>query len=83
MWVINYDDDAPFVCWWTLGGNCNLYPSQFFSEWLINSILWHFKINADISILEKSVILGLRFCVFAGYSVLTSTNELSDLLANK
>ena len=40
------------------------------SKWLINSILWHFKINADISILDKSVILGLPFCVFAGYSVL-------------
>ena len=41
------------------------------SKWLINSILWHFKINAVIIILDKSVILGLPLCVFAGYSVLT------------
>ena len=40
-------------------------------KWLINSILWHFKINADVSILEKYVILGLSFCAFAAYSVLT------------
>ena len=26
--------------------------------------------NADISILDRSMILGLPFCVFAGYSVL-------------
>ena len=39
-----------------------------FIEWLINSMLWHFKINADISILDKSVIFGLPFSVFAGYS---------------
>ena len=38
-------------------------------KWVIGSILWHFKINADISILDKPVILGL-FCVFPGYSVL-------------
>ena len=44
-------------------------------KWLINSILWHFKINADISILDKSVILGLPFCVFTGYSVLTYAND--------
>ena len=31
--------------------------------------------NADIGILDKSVILVLPFCVFAGYSVLTSTND--------
>ena len=55
------------------GGNDNLYSSVL-SKWLINSILWHFKINADINILDKSVILGLPFCVFAGYSVLTYTN---------
>ena len=40
----------------------------------INSLLWHFEINADISILDKSVILGLPFCVFTGYSVLTFGN---------
>ena len=28
------------------------------------------KINADISKLDKSVILGLPFCVFAGYITL-------------
>ena len=31
----------------------------------------HFKISDDISILDKFVILGLPFCVFAGYIVLT------------
>ena len=36
------------------------------SKWLINSILWHFKINVDINFLDKSVILGLAFCVFIG-----------------
>ena len=45
------------------------------SKWLINSILRHFKVNTDIGILGKSVILGLPFCVFAGYSVLTSAND--------
>ena len=45
------------------------------SKWLINSILWHFKINADITILNKSVIIGLPFCVFEVYSVLTYTND--------
>ena len=34
-------------------------------------MVWYFKINADINILDKSVILGLPCCVFAGYSVLT------------
>ena len=42
---------------------------------LINSILRHFKINADISILDKSVMLGLPFSVFAGYSVLSYVND--------
>ena len=28
----------------------------------INSILWYLKLNADISILHKSVFLGLPFC---------------------
>ena len=46
-----------------------------FLKWLIGSILWHFKINADISILDKSVILELPFCVFAGYSVLIYAND--------
>ena len=36
---------------------------------------WQFKINADISILDKSVILGLPCCVFAGYIVLTYAND--------
>ena len=46
--------------------------------------LWHFEINADISILDKSVILGLPFCVFAGYSVLTYMPMiLFDLLATR
>ena len=45
------------------------------SKWLINSALWHFKISADISILDKSVILGLQICVFVGYSVLTYAND--------
>ena len=40
-----------------------------------NGILWYFKINADISILGKSVILELPFCVFTGYSVLTYAND--------
>ena len=44
-------------------------------KWLISSILCHFKVNADISVLEKTVILGLPFCVFAGYSVLTYAND--------
>ena len=44
------------------------------------SILWNFKINADISILDKSVILKLPFCVFTGHSVLTYANDsLTDL----
>ena len=43
--------------------------------WLVNSILLHFKINVDISNLDKSVILGLPFCVFARYSVLTYAND--------
>ena len=51
-------------------------------EWLINSILWHFKINADIIILDKFVILWLPFCVFTGYSVLPYANN-SDLLATR
>ena len=58
----------------SLGGNNGLYTSVL-SKWLINSILWHFKMNADISILEKSVILRLPFCVFVGYSVLTYAND--------
>ena len=33
--------------------------------------LWHFRISADISCLDESLILGLPFCIFAGYSVLT------------
>ena len=52
------------------------YIHNSFIEWLIGRILWHFKINADISILNKSVNLGLPFCVFAGYSVLTYANDL-------
>ena len=36
------------------------------SKWLINSILRHFEINVDISILDKSVIVGLPFCVLRG-----------------
>ena len=44
-------------------------------KWLIGSTLWHFKINADISILDKSVILELPFCAFVGYSVLTYAND--------
>ena len=44
-------------------------------KWIIKSILWHFKINADISILDKSVTLWLPFCVFGGYSVLTYAND--------
>ena len=44
-------------------------------KWLIGSILWHIKINVDINILDKSIILGLPFCVFAGYSVLTYAND--------
>ena len=51
------------------------YIHHSFAKWLINSILWHFKINADISTLDKSIILGLPFCVVAGYSVLTYTND--------
>ena len=45
------------------------------SKWLINNILWYCKIDADISILDKSVILGLPLCVFAGYSVLTYASD--------
>ena len=45
------------------------------SKWLINGILWHFTINADISILDKSIILGPLFCVFAWYSGLTHAND--------
>ena len=45
------------------------------SKWLINSILWHFKINADVNILDKCMILGLPFCVFASYSTLTYAND--------
>ena len=45
------------------------------SKWLINGILWHLKINADISILDMSLILGMLFCVFAGYSVLIYAND--------
>ena len=44
-------------------------------KWLIGSILWYIKINADINIMDKSIILGLPFCVFAGYSVLTYAND--------
>ena len=44
-------------------------------KWLINSILWHFKINDNISILDKSEILALAFCIFAGYSVLPYAND--------
>ena len=51
------------------------YVHHSFKGMLINRILWHFKINADINILDKSVILGLPFCVFAGYSVLTYAND--------
>ena len=45
------------------------------SKWLINSILSYFKINADISILDRSGIPQLLLCVFAGYSVLTYPND--------
>ena len=31
--------------------------------------------SAGISILDKSVILSLPFCVFAGYSVLTHADD--------
>ena len=31
--------------------------------------------SADLSILDKSVILRMKFCVFAGYSVLTYAND--------
>ena len=41
------------------------------------------KVNADISILDKSVILGLPFCVFAGYSVLPWTLALDQSLAKE
>ena len=58
----------------SVGGDNNLHSSVL-SKWFINSILLHFKINAGISILDKSVILGLPFCVFAKYSVLTWTND--------
>ena len=59
-----------------------IYIIIFLLKWLINSILWHFKINADIIILEKFVILWLPFCVFTGYSVLPYANN-SDLLATR
>ena len=51
------------------------YLITLLSKRVVNSILWYFKINADISILDKSVILGLPFFVFAGYSVLTYAND--------
>ena len=37
-------------------GSKNNLDSSVLSKWLIKSILWHFKINDDISILDKSVI---------------------------
>ena len=36
---------------------------------------YHCKINADIRILDKSLIIGLSFCVFVGYSVRTYAND--------
>ena len=35
----------------------------------------HFIALADIGVLDKSVILGLPFCVFVGYNVLTYAND--------
>ena len=32
-------------------------------KWLINSILWRFKINADISILDKSNSRAAILCI--------------------
>ena len=52
-----------------------IYQSFITVMMSISSISWHFKVNADISILDKSVILGLPSCVFAGYSVLTHAND--------
>ena len=53
-----------------------IYINNILSKWLINSNLWHSKINADIIILDRFVILGsVPFCVFAGYSVLTYAND--------
>ena len=52
-----------------------VYIDHSFIEMAHQYHLWHFKINADICILDKSVILGLPFCVFAGYNVPTYAND--------
>ena len=58
----------------TLGGNNNLYSSQFYRDGSSVAFYGSLK-NADISILDKSVILEQPFCVFAGYNVLPYAND--------
>ena len=58
----------PNVCCWTLGGNNILYSSQVYQN--DSSIAFYGTLKyADISILDKSVIFRLPFCVFPWHSV--------------
>ena len=50
-------------------------------KWLINNILRHFKINADISILDRSIILAAAILCLRRVPCANLRRWFSDLLA--